>query len=112
MSLTHIRLNQISNSNDIAVYKVESIDFSEERIWQEIGVLRIFKLKKDYEFVGSKLAEDNKLIPPELYKFSEEDRKKMIETTYHNYGRSAWSMCIHHWAGSLIKNDNYPKGYP
>lgn len=112
MSLVHIRLNQISNNDEIVTYKVESTDFSEERAWEELGMLRISKVKNNYEFINSPLAKSNKLIPPELYALPEEERQRELKYKYMNYGSGAWSMCIHYWAKSLISNNSYPKKYP
>lgn len=112
MSLTHIRLNRIFNNDEIVVYQVESLDFSAKKNWAELGTLKILKTKKKYEFTNSQIAEDNKLIPPELYRLSEKERQEKLNNEYKEYGLGAWSICINHWANSFIENNNYPDKYP
>jgi hypothetical protein len=53
MSLMHVRLNRIFDDNDNVLYKVESTDFTNENIWLELGLLRISKAVKKYQFIES-----------------------------------------------------------
>ena len=112
MSLTHIRLNRISNNNDNAYYKVESTDFTNDNKWCNLGMLHISKTMKKYKFIESQLAKENKLIPPELYGFATSKKQQFLQDKYLNYGWGAWSMCIHHWATILIQSNHYPEQYP
>lgn len=112
MSLTHIRLNRIFDNNESVSYKVESTDFTNDNTWSELGILHISKIMKKYEFLESGLAKKNKLIPPELYELPSLKKEQLLRNKYSNYGWGAWSMCIHHWATTLIKNGDYPDQYP
>lgn len=112
MSLVHLRLNLASNTNEIATYEVWTPDFSSTNNWEKLGSLKINKTKRNYKFIASQLAENNKIIPPEIYSFSEKDREIELETKYHGYGAGAWSICINHWARTLIEQNQYPKRYP
>jgi len=112
MSLTHIRLSRILDDNDNVSYKVESTDFTDDDAWFELGILHISKTAKKYQFVGSQLAKENKLIPPELYGLSPSKKQQLLHDKYSNYGWGAWSMCIHHWATTLIRDSDYPNQYP
>ena len=112
MSLVHLRLSQIINNDEFASYKIESTDFSAQKEWEELGSLNISKINKNYNFIATQLAKDNKLIHPELYKLSKELRQSELDDKFSDYGWGAWSMCIHHWAHILIINNHYPKYYP
>lgn len=112
MSLIHIRLNRIFNNDETVSYRVESFDFSSSKRWEELGLLHISKVRKTYRFVASQLAESNKLIPPELYLLSEEEKQRELDEKYSDYGCGAWSICINHWANTLIKSNKFPEKYP
>jgi hypothetical protein len=112
MSLTHIRLNRIPDTNEIVSYRVESPDFNDQREWEDLGILNISRTMKNYKFIESNLAKESKLIPPMIYGLTLEKRNQLLNVKYSNYGWGAWSMCIHHWAVSFIRDNNYPDQYP
>jgi hypothetical protein len=43
MSLVHIRLNQVFSNEETISYRVETPDFSDNKSWENLGILRIFK---------------------------------------------------------------------
>jgi hypothetical protein len=107
-----MRLKQTFINKELVKYKVETSDFSQAGSWDNLGTLQISKSSSSYQFTPSQLAIYNKLIPPELYGLSSKERQNKLDNKYSEYGLGAWSICIHHWASSLISNKKYPTEYP
>lgn len=112
MSLAHVRLIQIVNTNALVKYRAETFDFSSEGDWETMGILKIDKSRKKYSFQLSKLAIENKVIPPEIFEITEEKRKNFIGEKYKDHGWGSWSICINHWANLFINDNNYPTNFP
>ena len=112
MSFAHVRLNKIKQNEFLVEYIVESFDFNNESEWEEIGKLEINIIAKSYDFWPAKIWSSLQIIPPPIYGLDETKREQIIKSKYRDYGWGAWSMLIHHWAVSFIKQDSFPEYHP
>lgn len=112
LSLVHLRLKLVENDDSAAAYEAESIDFNEEMNWEKICVIKIDKIRKEYEYDFFSKYKAFNIIPPSLYDKDEKERTSLLETKYKDYGYGAWSMRIHRWIKTIIEQDNYPNKYP
>lgn len=112
MSLCHLRLIQTTEDSSEAAYRVESPDFDEGKEWKEIGQLRIQKTLGSYEFSPTGPWLNHRVIPPWVFGLSEDAREKLLQADYNKHGCGAWTMTIHHYASTFLKEKSYPPKHP
>ena len=112
MSLAHVRMTKVNDSEASVEYLVETLDFGSTGNWEPIGNLRVDKAKARYTFEMSATARHQKVLPPEIYELDERARADLINSTYKEFGWGAWSMRIHQWAVRFIKENSFPETYP
>ena len=112
MSLVHLKARQLRDDEYSAEYSIESCDFNEDRKWEEIGIVEIDKSIKQYHFILKGSCSDLRFVPPSLYSLNEAEQEFLLRTKYKDYCCGAWSMTIHHWIDSFIKNNDYPTKHP
>ncbi len=103
MSIVHVRLRKTDFDANNVVYAVESPDFCPDRSWQSLGILTIDIVSSAYEFAPSMLATESRLTPPAI--------AASAVSTVGLYWK-LWSLKIHHFGNSVLKNLDYPDQHP
>jgi hypothetical protein len=112
MSFCHLRLLRIKNDSVIAVYSVESPDFDSAHHWSKIGTLKILKSQETYSFENEGAFLDQKIIPPWVYGLNKDEQTGLMNGQFKDHGNGAWTMRIHHYASTFIKDNSYPERHP
>jgi hypothetical protein len=112
MSFCHLRLVRVQNDSATAVYLVESPDFDPAHQWSKIGTVRVFKSEGTYTFNNEGAFLDQKIVPPWLYGLSKDEQTRLLTGKFKDCGNGAWTMRVHHYASTFIKDNNYPERHP
>lgn len=112
MSLSHVRLLRVDKGSDVIEYNVQSPDFQSSGEWTSIGRLRLIVSAADYEFEPFLPTRAKKMLPPYIYKLSEGERRRLLESDFKNFGWGAWAMTIHHYAQTLLDRGEFPEHHP
>ena len=112
MSFCHLRMIKTSDSSAEAVYRIESPDFDKDNEWGTIGQVRIQKALQSYESSWSGSWQDRHVVPPWIFGLSEDEQNRLLQTDYKGYDCGAWTMRIHFYATSFLKQNHYPQRHP
>jgi hypothetical protein len=112
MSLVHLKAELIKKEDLSADYSIKSCDFCEKMTWQEIGILKIDRVLKSYDFFLVKPFDNLPFIPPSFYSLEKEEQEVILKSEYQNHSYGAWSMTIDHWANKILKLETFPETFP
>jgi hypothetical protein len=99
----------INNNDDFAEYKILCPDFNPEFKFENFGYIKINKKGKTFIHEDSYLWNKNKIYPINLFALSREERKKMIEKNYIDYGSGMWAISVFNFIKKCILENNFPE---
>ncbi len=108
MSRVHLLLTKQGESDETVRYTATSPDLSADSEWAVIGTVDISLSSRTYTFIPSQVAEQAKLLSPEIWYLKGSDWKKMKEAKYADSSYGALSSKIHTVVLRRIEEDSFP----
>lgn len=109
MSYRHIKLNKIKNDTDRIEYRISSPDFSNNRQWEDFGIIELHNDTKSFTHRENDFWTRNKIYPIELFGLNKAERIKLIKEKYADCGSGMWAMSIYEFIIKCFSENSFPE---
>jgi hypothetical protein len=112
MSLAHIQLHKVKESDVEVVYDVLSPDFSPSQQWEVVAHIAIKKSSFEYDFVPCNAWIGQKIVPPHVYELGHDEMEQQLVGEFANHGYGAWTGRIAAQLRRMREQYAYPDSAP
>jgi len=85
LSRTHLLFVNLGDTGTSINYRIETPDFNDEGKLEEIGLIKIDRINKTYEFTPTNIWINYRFIPPWFFDLADEEQKQLLETKFKGY---------------------------
>jgi TRAP-type uncharacterized transport system substrate-binding protein len=109
MSICHIKLKKISESELNVSYEIYSFDFNPKHEWEKFGVIDIDKINTTFVHKNNDLWEKNKIFPINAMEVPLNQRKELKETRYKGYSSARWASHVYNFIKKCLETREFPE---
>ncbi len=109
MSRVHLLFINLGDTGTSINYRIETPDFNDEGKLEEIGLIKIDRINKTYEFTPTNIWINYRFIPPWFFGLANEEQKQLLETKFKGYEAGGWTASIHRRVIEMIENNKFPR---
>lgn len=109
MSRVHLSFIKVELTDVIARYRVETADFNDAGMPEEIGYVEIDRTNRTYQFTPTNIWVNYRFVPPWVYGLNNDEQQRLLTTQFNGYEAGGWTASIHRRVCEMIGNDRYPQ---
>ena len=109
MSYCHFKLIQVYNNESFVKYRIICGDFNDSHQNENLGLIEYNKSTKEFSHVDNDLWLSHKIYPIEIMEQIPEERVKVVNSKYSDFGSGAWPLKILSFINDDLRNENFPK---
>jgi len=109
MSIVHIKVEKIKESDVFVEYRILCSDFNQLSRMEDFGVIRINKDEKEFIHTDDALWIKNRIYPIKLFRLPLDERKRLVERDYGDYGSGLWAIRLLKFVDECVDKNSFPE---